>query len=200
MTIRREPLAGKVAGPLRSGALWGMMALAATGVLALLIGGGGASITWILERFGVMEYAWPGDLVFGTAVVGTALSVPSAAWATAYASTHAAPAGRALLAAGLGVGALVAISAVDRAASLAGAAGMCFAVALPFGPWHRLASRIVPIVVAVTLGTAMLEPSGNIALVVLAALSYPIAAVLVWAGDAAWRALPIGGDGSDRRP
>jgi hypothetical protein len=176
-----------------------MMALAATGILALLIGGGGAGITWILERFDATDFVWPGDLVFGVGVVGVALSIPSAAWATAYASTHAAPAGRALLAAGLGVGALVAISTVDRPASLVGAAGMCFAVALPFGPWHRLTFRILPIVAAVSLGTTLFEPTGNTTLVIVTAVSYPIAALLVWAGDAAWRALPLDGTGPVRR-
>jgi hypothetical protein len=169
-----------------------MLALAATGVLALLIGGGGAAISWVLERFDVAEFAWPGDLVFGAAVIGVALSVPAAAWATAYASTHAAPAGRALLAAGLGVGALVAISAVDRAVSLIGAAGLCFAVALPFGPWHRLTFRIVPVVLATILGTAALDPSGNPVTVALTAAAYPIGALLVWSGDVLWRALPFG--------
>jgi hypothetical protein len=191
MTIRREPLAGRIASPLRSGALWGLLALVATGILALIIGGGGAAITWVAERFDAAEYGWPGDLVFGAAVVGVALSIPAATWSVSYASTQAAPAGRALLATGLGIGSLVAIATVDRGMSLLGGAGMAFAVALPFGPWHRLAFRIIPVVLVIVLGAAFINGDGNPLIVALTAVSYPMAALLVWVGDAAWRWLPL---------
>jgi hypothetical protein len=167
------------------------MALTATGILATIIGGGGAAITWILERFDAAVYGWPGDIVFGAAVVGVALSIPAATWSVSYTSTQAAPAGRALLASGLGVGALIAISTVDRSVGLLGGAGMAFAVALPFGPWHRLALRIVPVVAAILVGTSLISASGNLATVILTAISYPVAAVLVWMGDGVWRWLPI---------
>jgi hypothetical protein len=163
------------------------MALAATAILALLIGGGGATITWIMERFDAASFGWPGGLVFGAAVVGVAMSIPAAAWAVSYASTQRAPSGRALLASALGIGALIAISVVDRAMGLVGGAGMAFAVALPYREWHRLAVRIVPIVGAILLGAAVIDVGGNVFTVGLHALSYPAAALLVWAGDAAWR-------------
>lgn len=187
MEPQREPLAGRVAGPLRSGVLWGLMALAATAILALLIGGGGAAVTWIMERFDAAAFGWPGNLVFGAAVVGVALSIPAAAWAVSYASTQRAPSGRALLATALGIGALIAISVVDRAMGLVGGAGMAFAVALPYLQWHRLVIRILPIVGAILIGAALIEAEGNVATIVLNAVSYPVAALLVWLGDGAWR-------------
>ena len=187
MEPQREPMAGRVAGPLRSGVLWGLMALAATAILALLIGGGGAAVTWIMERFDAAEFGWPGNLVFGAAVVGAALSIPAAAWAVSYASTQRAPSGRALLATALGIGALIAISVVDRSMGLVGGAGMAFAVALPYLEWHRLVIRIVPIVVAILAGAALIDASGNALTVGLNAASYPIAGLLVWLGDGAWR-------------
>jgi len=187
MEPQREPLAGRVAGPLRSGVLWGLMALAATAILALLIGGGGAVVTWIMERFDAAAFGWPGNLVFGAAVVGVALSIPAAAWAVSYASTQRAPSGRALLATALGIGALIAISVVDRAMGLVGGAGMAFAVALPYLQWHRLVMRILPIVGAILIGAALIEAEGNVATIVLNAVSYPVAALLVWLGDGAWR-------------
>lgn len=190
----REPMAGRVARPLRSGALWGIMALGATGVLASIIGAGGAAITWVLERFDAAVYGWPGDLVFGAAVFGVALSIPAATWSVSYASTQAAPAARALLASGLGVGALIAISAVDRSMGLLGGAGMAFSVALPYEPWHRLTLRIVPVVAAILIGTAFIEVSSNVETVVLTAVSYPVAAILVWIGDGVWRRSPLSAD------
>ena len=187
-------MAGRVARPLRSGALWGIMALGATGVLASIIGAGGAAITWVLERFDAAVYGWPGDLVFGAAVFGVALSIPAATWSVSYASTQAAPAARALLASGLGVGALIAISAVDRSMGLLGGAGMAFSVALPYEPWHRLTLRIVPVVAAILIGTAFIEVSSNVETVVLTAVSYPVAAILVWIGDGVWRRSPLSAD------
>jgi hypothetical protein len=163
------------------------MALAATAILALLIGGGGAVVTWIMERFDAAAFGWPGNLVFGAAVVGVALSIPAAAWAVSYASTQRAPSGRALLATALGIGALIAISVVDRAMGLVGGAGMAFAVALPYLQWHRLVMRILPIVGAILIGAALIEAEGNVATIVLNAVSYPVAALLVWLGDGAWR-------------
>jgi len=191
MTTRREPMAGRVAKPLRSGVLWGLMALAATGMLAVLIGVGGAATTWTMERFDAAVYGWPGELVFAAGVVGVAMSIPAAAWSVAYASTHRSPTGRALLASGLGIGALIAISAVDRSFGLVGGAGMAFSVALPYGPWHRLTARIVPVVVAIILGVSLVGGTGNLRTIALVAASYPTAALLVWAGDATWRWLPL---------
>jgi hypothetical protein len=163
------------------------MALVATGILALLIGGGGAAVTWIMERFDAADFGWPGNLVYGAGVVGVALSIPAAAWAVSYASTQRAPSGRALLASGLGIGALIAISVVDRSMGLVGGAGMAFAVALPYREWHRLTVRIVPIVVAILVGAAFIDVNTNAVTIGLNALSYPIAGLLVWLGDGAWR-------------
>ena len=113
--------------------------------------------------------------------------VPAAAWAVSYASTQRAPGGRALLATGLGVVALIAISVVDRAMGLVGGAGMAMAVALPYREWHRLTARIVPTVAAIVLGAALIDVSGNVATVASNVVAYPIAALLVWLGDGAWR-------------
>lgn len=193
MATSREPLAGRVASPLRSGTLWGLMALAATGMLALFIGAGGAAATWVMERLDRAVFGWPGDLVFAAGVVGTALSIPAAAWSVSYASTQRSPAGRALLAAGLGIGALVAISVVNRSVALVGGGAVAFAVSLPYTEWHRLALRLLPAVIAIIVGAAFIGPIGNVATVLLTAASYPVAAVLVWSGDALWRVLPLDG-------
>jgi hypothetical protein len=176
--------------------VWGLLALAATAILSLAVGLGGAAVIWIQERLGGGEFRWPGDLVSGTAAVGIVLSIPSATWAVSYASTLRAPQGRALLATALGVGALVAISMVDRTVGLVGGAGMAFAVALPFDPWHRLVLRIVPLVTAILVWAAVQVPQTALLVVVATAVGYPLAGILVWIGDAAWRAF-LGSGRSD---
>jgi hypothetical protein len=186
MTTPVRPLGDRVIKPLRTATLWGLLTLAVGAALALIVGVGGAGISWIMERFDQTTFGWPTELLIGIASIIIPLSIASATWAASYISTDRMPAGRAVLATGVGVAVLAGFAFIDRPVGLLAGAGAALALAMPFETWSRLAARVVPLIIVVGALAWIVVERQALLMAGFLALAYPVAAILVWLGDAGW--------------
>ena len=186
MSTPARPLGDRVIKPLRTATLWGLLTLAVGAALALIVGVGGAGISWIMERFDQATFGWPTELLIGIASIIIPLSIASATWAASYISTDRMPAGRAVLATGVGVAVLAGFALIDRPVGLLAGAGIALALAMPFEEWSRLAARVVPLVIVVGALAWIVVERQALLMAGFLALAYPVAAMLVWLGDTAW--------------
>lgn len=185
MAILSKPLTDRLGRPLGAAVLWGLLASAVTAVIAFTVGGAGMLVRWALEGF--EQLSWPWDLVRGVAAVGAPLSVVSSTWAASYASTQAAPAGRALLASAAGVLVLIGGVALDWLVSLFAAAVAAWSLAIPFEAWNRFLARLAVAAAAVAASPLLFATTSWWAIAIAATVSYPSAALSIGIGDWTWR-------------